>query len=92
MFVLFSYLGLVNTSAVLLMGFDKLQAKRKRFRVPEKRLFLLAALGGSWGIFLAMQVWKHKRRKTSFKKVIYALALVHLLLLGFGLGKLAKFV
>jgi uncharacterized membrane protein YsdA (DUF1294 family) len=54
--------------------------------VPEVVLWLLAALGGSPGAFIAMRVFHHKTSKTSFQIVFWVIvaaqaALIVLLLL-----------
>lgn len=41
-------------------GLDKWKAKKGRWRVPEKVLFLLAALGGAWGFLTGMVVFRHQ--------------------------------
>ena len=43
------YLLIVNVSAFAVYGADKLRARQGRWRVPEKTLFLLAIVGGSFG-------------------------------------------
>ena len=53
--LLWLWLALINLVTFLVFGFDKLKAKYKEKhegarRVPEKTLFLLAALGGSVGL------------------------------------------
>ncbi|NQS75915.1 MAG: DUF1294 domain-containing protein [Peptococcaceae bacterium] len=48
------------------MCYDKVMAKSHRYRVPEIRLLLLAALGGSIGIYVGMHTFKHKTRKLLF--------------------------
>ena len=55
--LLWLWLALINLVTFLVFGFDKLKAKYKEKhegarRVPEKTLFLLAALGGSVGACL----------------------------------------
>ena len=47
--LLLGYLLLVNLIAFVLMGLDKCRARRDRWRIPEKTLFLPAVLGGSAG-------------------------------------------
>lgn len=46
--------------------FDKLQAKRGRFRVSEKTLFILSIIGGSVGAYTAMRLVRHKTRHKRF--------------------------
>jgi uncharacterized membrane protein YsdA (DUF1294 family) len=41
--------------------------------VPEVVLWLLTALGGSPGAFIAMQVFHHKTSKTSFQIVFWVI-------------------
>ena len=43
------YLLIVNVAAFATYGADKRRAKQGRWRVPEKTLFLLAIVGGSFG-------------------------------------------
>lgn len=49
------------------MFFDKQKAKRGKWRVPEKTLFLFALLGGSLGTTLGMNVFRHKTKHWYFK-------------------------
>ena len=59
-------------------GWDKSAASRGRRRVPEPTLHLLELLGGWPGALLAMQVFKHKRRKWRFAIVVWLIAAGHL--------------
>lgn len=60
------YLGIVNAAALALFGADKRRAKKARWRVPEARLLLIAALGGSVGALAGMLLFRHKIRKPRF--------------------------
>lgn len=51
---------LMNLAGFILMGVDKYKARRERWRIPERTLMLIAALGGSVGVFLGMRVFRHK--------------------------------
>ncbi len=57
----------VNIGTFLVYGIDKLKAKYGRWRIPESVLLGLAALGGSVGAWLGMQVWHHKTQHKKFK-------------------------
>ncbi len=65
--ILTVYLIFMNLLAFLLMGLDKEKARRNRWRIPEKTLFLSAILGGSIGAILGMQVFRHKTKHASFR-------------------------
>ncbi|MCX8183631.1 MAG: DUF1294 domain-containing protein [Crenarchaeota archaeon] len=64
--VIQEYLLLVNIMGFLLMGFDKLMAIQKGGRVSEKTFFAISAVGGPFGVFLGMLVFRHKTRNTYF--------------------------
>ena len=55
------------------MGLDKLYAGRGERRIPEKRLFLFAALGGAVGGLLGMYLFRHKTRHWYFVVGFWAL-------------------
>lgn len=44
------------------MGIDKLKARAGKWRIPERTLFLLAAMGG----MLGMLAFRHKTKHSSF--------------------------
>ncbi len=66
--------------AFVLMGVDKWKARRERWRVPEKALFLAAALGGSPGAILGMYAFRHKTRHWYFKWGLPAILIAQLAL------------
>ena len=65
--ILAIYFLIMNIAGFFSMGIDKNRAKKNKWRIPEKRLFLIAILGGSLGSILGMQVFRHKTKHTSFK-------------------------
>ncbi len=73
----------MSLALLLLMGADKHYAKSGRRRVPEKRLFLLALLGGAPGGLLGMYAFRHKTRHPRFLLGFWALALLQLGALGY---------
>lgn len=61
------YLLAINFLSFLLMGIDKLKAKKENARrIPEKTLFLFALLGGSVGSILGMRIFHHKTKHWYF--------------------------
>lgn len=71
---------LLLMSAVLFaaMAGDKHRARRKLRRTPEARLFLMAALGGALGGWLAMLLLRHKTKHRSFRLGFPLLSLLQL--------------
>jgi len=68
----------VNAAGFLLMGLDKWKAKRGAWRIPEKTLFAVAALGGTPGVMAGMQTFRHKTRHRKFKYGLPALLTLQL--------------
>ena len=60
------YLLIVNIIAFSLMYIDKQRAKKQQWRIKEATLFLFAAIGGSIGANLGMQVFRHKTKHWYF--------------------------
>ena len=61
------YLFIVNVCAFLMMGIDKRKAKKGAWRIPEKKLFLMALLGGAFGGTMGMKTFRHKTKHWYFR-------------------------
>ena len=83
----FLWLVLVNGVGFLLMGLDKWKAKRGAWRIPEKTLFGAALLGGTPGVILGMNTFRHKTKHWQFKYGLPALLALQLLAVGWVLYK-----
>ena len=60
------YLIIINAAGFLLMLADKLKAKRGAWRISEKTLMGVAALGGSIGSLAGMYCFRHKTKHIKF--------------------------
>lgn len=56
----------LNFINFLLFGYDKFQAKRGGWRIPERVLLGLSLFGGGIGGLAGMLVFRHKTRKSIF--------------------------
>ena len=56
------YLIVINADAFLLMLVDKQRAIKKKWRIPERHIMNICALGGSLGGLLGMYLFRHKTR------------------------------
>ena len=74
------YLIFMNIASFVAMCIDKHRARRHRWRIAERTLFLLALLGGSGGALLAMWLLWHKVRTKLFAVGLPLLLMLHLLI------------
>jgi len=66
----------MEVTTFLFYGYDKRQALKKGWRVPEAVLHILALSGGTPGAFLGQILSRHKTRKLRFKVVFVVIALL----------------
>ena len=78
---LIGYVILINLTGFLLMGIDKHRAKRRKYRIAERTLFLISLIGGSIGTLIGMYVFHHKTRHLSFVLGIPLILILQLLLI-----------
>lgn len=62
----YGYLAGINLLAVILTVSDKSRARRGKWRVPERTLLTVAALGGAPLMLIVMLLIRHKTRKAKF--------------------------
>jgi uncharacterized membrane protein YsdA (DUF1294 family) len=70
----------VNLVSFALYGLDKVKAKRGLWRIRESTLLLVAALGGSLGALLGMELFRHKTKHWTFRILIPLFLLLHMAL------------
>ena len=73
------YLVVINIIAVIVTVHDKNAAQRGAWRVKERTLMLISALGGAPAMYLTMLTIHHKTRKPLFMigiPVIFILELI----------------
>lgn len=78
--VLLVWLAVINLLTFIVYGADKRRARKGKWRVPEKTLFLLPLLGGSVGALLGMRVFHHKTKHWYFVWGIPAILLAQIAL------------
>ena len=64
--ILLFYLLVVNIISFILYGVDKSRAKNREWRISEKALLGIAAVGGSVGAIIGMTLFHHKTRHWYF--------------------------
>ena len=56
----------INIIAFLAMFIDKRKAEKGKWRIPEKTIFIVTALGGGIGTISGMYAFRHKTQKFQF--------------------------
>ena len=79
--MIIQYLLLINAIGFVIMLIDKEKAKRAKWRISEKALLTIACIGGCYGMFLAMHLFRHKTRHLKFTLGMPILMVVYTLLL-----------
>ena len=70
----------VLVMSLVTLGFyawDKRQARKHGWRVPEKRLHIFSLLGGWPGALLGQRWLRHKSVKTRFRIIFWLTLLIH---------------
>ena len=60
------YLIIINIIGFLVMYIDKQKAKKGKWRIPEKTIFIITVLGGGIGTISGMYAFRHKTQKSHF--------------------------
>lgn len=60
------YFVVINLFGFFIMWLDKKKAKKGAWRIPEKTLFIVTALGGGIGTIAGMYTFRHKTQKIQF--------------------------
>ncbi|MES1990722.1 MAG: DUF1294 domain-containing protein [Pseudomonadota bacterium] len=71
------YFAAINGASFLAFGWDKYCAAHDMYRLPEKTLLTLAAIGGALGAFAGQRVFRHKTRKEPFRTYLNFLVLLN---------------
>ena len=77
-YILWLWLAIINLVTFFTMGIDKYKSTRQKWRVPEKNLFILAAVGGSLGGIAGIYTFRHKTLHKRFTLGFPAILLLQL--------------
>ena len=79
--ILLIYLVIINALSMLLMLIDKQKAKKNRYRIPERVLLGVSAIGGSLGGLMGMRLFRHKTKHPQFYIGIPVMLVLHIVAL-----------
>jgi len=69
----YAYLACINLTTLLVYGFDKFMAIRRKRRISEKTLHLLPLGGGTLGAIASQLIFRHKTRKKKFQLITFTI-------------------
>ena len=61
-----AYFAIISLVAIAVTVADKVKAKSGAWRVKERTLFIISALGGGIAMYITMHVIRHKTKHMSF--------------------------
>lgn len=76
-----AYILIISVISVVMIIRDKSCAKKGKWRVPEKTLFILSALGGSVAMYITMKAIRHKTQHKRFMIGIPVIMIVQALMI-----------
>jgi uncharacterized membrane protein YsdA (DUF1294 family) len=82
------FFGIMTAVGFLAMALDKRRAVRGGWRIPERTLFLIAALGGALGVWLGMELVRHKSRSRKFVFGIPAILTLQIIIAAYAVWRL----
>ena len=80
---------IMSVISFFLMGYDKQCAKKGKRRVPEKTLFLVAALFGAFGGTAGMWIFRHKTKHWYFSLFFPLMLVAQAAIIGYAIARLA---
>ncbi|TVS00496.1 MAG: DUF1294 domain-containing protein [Phycisphaerales bacterium] len=69
--------GVASLVTIALYAHDKRSARKGRWRVSERTLHRWELLGGWPGALVGQRLFKHKRRKQSYRRVFWMIVFLH---------------
>ncbi len=76
-----AYYVLINVITLVVWGIDKYKAVQHLWRIPERWLFALVLVGGSFGALAGMSFFRHKTRKLLFWILAIICSVIHTVLI-----------
>ncbi len=79
-FIYLIIISVMSCISIALTVYDKLAAKARKRRIPEKTLLLTGFFGGASAMFLTMLFIRHKTKHMKFMVLLPLMSLVHIAL------------
>jgi uncharacterized membrane protein YsdA (DUF1294 family) len=80
---LLAYFVAINLFALMVFWLDKRRETLHQERIPGRVLLVFVALGGTFGAWRAMQLYRHKRKNSAFQNQFRLITIIQILLIGY---------
>ncbi|HLU20906.1 MAG TPA: DUF1294 domain-containing protein [Bacillaceae bacterium] len=87
--ILSFYFIIINIIGIFTMKQDKQRARKRDWRISEKKLWLLAFVGAAPGLTIGMKKYRHKTKHFLFKYGLPTVAILEFLIYFYVLGRLS---
>ncbi len=81
----FLYLIIINITALIAFYADKQKAIKHTWRIPEATLLTIAFIGGSFGAYAGMKLFRHKTKHPKFYITIPVFMILHFIIIILGI-------
>ena len=71
------YLCVINIIAIIVCTVDKIKAQLNKWRISEKTLLAISAIGGALGMYITMLIIRHNTKHKTFMIGLPFIILVH---------------
>ena len=75
------YLAVINIIGIIVTVHDKIAAKKNKWRVSEKALFILSAIGSGISVYITMILIRHKTKHKRFMIGIPLIVIIEIILI-----------
>lgn len=76
-----AYIAVISIIGWILPIVDKKRAQKDEWRIRERTLFIVSALGGSLAMYLSMKKFRHKTKHKRFMIGIPAIMIVQVIII-----------
>ncbi|MGN1481630.1 DUF1294 domain-containing protein [Porcipelethomonas sp.] len=83
--LLIIYFIIINIISLIIFYIDKQRAIKHQWRIPEATLLTVAFIGGSFGAYAGMKLFRHKTKHAKFYISVPLFMLLHIIIIVMGI-------
>ena len=79
-FIYYLLILIMSFHSVVITVYDKIAAKKRKHRIPEKTLLISGFFGGATAMLITMKIIRHKTKHMKFMIILPLMTLIHIAL------------